>query len=190
MITEITKMVYSHGVLSDNNGTTTFPMTIGISMALNPDIAYPQYNYQGTGCYRDPAWPWYFQHPPWWSQLFLVPLFALALSLWNGQQLSWVEKKTVIVMVTCAGAAYAGMFPILYFLNLILTACDLCLSKHNWWTAFDWCYWEHIGCFCCWSLWKCLCSDLQGSSLCAHGPRSTTPCSCGYLNYTLKNTHL
>ncbi|KAF9513658.1 hypothetical protein BS47DRAFT_1329372 [Hydnum rufescens UP504] len=54
------------------------------------------------------SWPWYFQHPPWWSQLFLVPLFALALSLWNGQQLSWVEKKTVIVMVTCAGAAYAA----------------------------------------------------------------------------------
>ena len=125
MISDITKMVYSHGVLSDNNGTTAISMTIGISTALNPDLAYPQYNYQGTGCYRDQDWAWYFQHPPWWSQLFLVPLFALALSLWNGQQLSWVEKKTVIVMVTCAGAAYAGMFPIFYFLDLILNACYL-----------------------------------------------------------------
>jgi len=108
MISEITKVVYSHGVLSDNNGTTAIPMTIGISMALNPDLIYPQYNYRGTGCYRDEDWPWYFQHPPWWSQLFLVPLFALALSLWNGQRLSWAEMKTVIVMLACAGAAYAA----------------------------------------------------------------------------------
>ncbi|KAF9511816.1 hypothetical protein BS47DRAFT_1363573 [Hydnum rufescens UP504] len=80
MISEITKVVYSHGILSNSNGTTTIPMTIGISMGLNPDLAYPQFNYQGTGCYRDQG---------------------LAM-------LSWVERKTVIVMVMCAGAAYAA----------------------------------------------------------------------------------
>ncbi|OSX56995.1 hypothetical protein POSPLADRAFT_1186288 [Postia placenta MAD-698-R-SB12] len=63
-------------------------------------------------CYRPPEFPWYLQPFPWWTQFFLVPLFALLCSLANQQPLlSW--DLIVMVFISCVGYAankIASMF--------------------------------------------------------------------------------
>ena len=56
------------------------------------------------GCYRDPAWPWWRQPFPWWTLLFLVPLYATCSSMANLQRVRSIQLP---VMVLFACAAYA-----------------------------------------------------------------------------------
>ncbi|OBZ79347.1 Pheromone-regulated membrane protein 10 [Grifola frondosa] len=57
------------------------------------------------GCYRGPSWPWYRQPFPWWTMLFLVPIYSTCSSLANLQTIRSVQLP---VMVTFSCAAYAA----------------------------------------------------------------------------------
>ncbi|KZT02409.1 DUF1212-domain-containing protein [Laetiporus sulphureus 93-53] len=57
------------------------------------------------GCYRDPQWPWWRQPFPWWTALFLVPLYSICSSFANLQSLRSVQLP-VMVAISCA--AYAA----------------------------------------------------------------------------------
>ncbi|KAI0931784.1 hypothetical protein AcW2_000592 [Taiwanofungus camphoratus] len=57
------------------------------------------------GCYRDPRWPWWRQPFPWWTMLFLVPVYSTCSSLANLQSLRSIQLP---VMVTFSCAAYAA----------------------------------------------------------------------------------
>ncbi|KAI0347819.1 DUF1212-domain-containing protein [Trametopsis cervina] len=56
------------------------------------------------GCYRNPAWPWYRQQFPWWTLLFLVPLYATCSSVANLQRVRSVQLP-VMVLFSCASYA-------------------------------------------------------------------------------------
>lgn len=58
-----------------------------------------------VGCYRDPRWPWWRQPFPWWTMLFLVPVYSTCSSLANLQSLRSIQLP---VMVTFSCAAYAA----------------------------------------------------------------------------------
>lgn len=58
-----------------------------------------------VGCYRPPSFPWYLQSWPWWTQFFIVPLFATVSSLSNLQPLKSLELG---VMVAIASIAYVA----------------------------------------------------------------------------------
>lgn len=54
-----------------------------------------------TGCFRSPDFPWYLRPFPWWTQLFIVPIFSVLSSLANLQPLlSW--DMVVMVVISCA----------------------------------------------------------------------------------------
>lgn len=54
-----------------------------------------------AGCYRSPSWPWYMQPLPWWTALFLVPLYSTCSSIANLQAIrSW--QLPVMVIFSCA----------------------------------------------------------------------------------------
>ncbi|OSX67292.1 hypothetical protein POSPLADRAFT_1068427 [Postia placenta MAD-698-R-SB12] len=57
------------------------------------------------GCYRDPQWPWWRQPFPWWTALFLVPLYSLCSSLANLQAVRSIQLP---IMVAFSCAAYAA----------------------------------------------------------------------------------
>ncbi|EIN14060.1 DUF1212-domain-containing protein [Punctularia strigosozonata HHB-11173 SS5] len=60
---------------------------------------------QGAGCFRDPHWPWWRQLLPWWTMLFLVPVYATLSCMSNLQ--SW-RSKQFPVMICFSIATYAA----------------------------------------------------------------------------------
>lgn len=66
------------------------------------------------GCYRNPAWPWWRQPFPWWTLLFLVPVYATCSSLANLQRVRSVQLP---VMVAFACAAYATTKAVALFVS-------------------------------------------------------------------------
>lgn len=67
-----------------------------------------------AGCYRDPSWPWWRQPFPWWTLLFLVPIYATCSSLANLQRVRSVQLP---VMVFFACAAYATTKAVTLFVS-------------------------------------------------------------------------
>jgi hypothetical protein len=61
--------------------------------------------YSANGCFRDPDWPWYLQEPPWWTLLFLVPLYAIFSALAAYQPLRSRELPVMILVSCCSYAA-------------------------------------------------------------------------------------
>jgi uncharacterized membrane protein YjjB (DUF3815 family) len=60
---------------------------------------------RNLGCFRDPEWPWW-RHPfPWWTLLFLVPLYSTCSSLSNLQ--NW-RSRELYIMVLFSCASYAA----------------------------------------------------------------------------------
>ncbi|KAI0639626.1 DUF1212-domain-containing protein [Trametes polyzona] len=57
------------------------------------------------GCYRNPSWPWYRQPFPWWTMLFLVPIYSTCSSVANLQSIRSVQLP---IMVAFSCAAYAA----------------------------------------------------------------------------------
>ncbi|KAH9942926.1 hypothetical protein B0H21DRAFT_823762 [Amylocystis lapponica] len=60
------------------------------------------------GCYRNPAWPWYRQPFPWWTMLFLVPVYSTCSSLSNLQSVRSVQLPVMVVFSCAAYAANKG----------------------------------------------------------------------------------
>jgi len=68
---------------------------------LTTDVMHHIYK----GCFRDPEWPWWRQPFPWWTLLFLVPLYSACSSLSNLQ--NW-RSRELYVMVLFSCASYAA----------------------------------------------------------------------------------
>lgn len=59
-----------------------------------------EYHYMRGGCYRDPQWPWWRQSWPFWSLVFLVPLYSTFHSCWDLQP--WNSRELpVMVSISC-----------------------------------------------------------------------------------------
>jgi len=65
--------------------------------------------YSANGCFREPEWPWYLQQPPWWTLLFLVPLYAIFSALAAYQPLRSRELPVMILVSCCSYAANRGV---------------------------------------------------------------------------------
>ncbi|KAH9898182.1 hypothetical protein C8Q73DRAFT_683941 [Cubamyces lactineus] len=92
-----------HGYLLNSN--TSLPLS-----QLGGTFTFMETADSGTshiikGCYRNPAWPWYRQPFPWWTMLFLVPIYSTCSSIANLQGIRSVQLP---VMVAFSCAAYAA----------------------------------------------------------------------------------
>lgn len=112
MVQAITHSVYSEGYFSANwttNAGTPQPLAIMLSQTVNPGTTYDDYAYVGTGCYRSPHWPWYLKSAPWYTSMPCIPLFALLLAFWNGQDWRTArDKKQLSIMVVLGCISYAA----------------------------------------------------------------------------------
>lgn len=111
MMEDITKTVYTQGMLTANwtSGYMAEPIALSFAHTLDPKTPYDQYNYIGVGCYRGKYWAWYLQglHRLW--TLPLVPMFAFLLALWNLQAMrTWKDGKNILTMVCFGCASFAG----------------------------------------------------------------------------------
>lgn len=96
-------------LVTNSTVNASMPYTFVFDRILDQDKSYPEYNYLGKGCYRDPTWPWYLQSAPPETLFLLVPLFASLLALWN--QYYWRQRKidfTATIAFACI--SYAGAF--------------------------------------------------------------------------------
>ncbi|EIW64255.1 DUF1212-domain-containing protein [Trametes versicolor FP-101664 SS1] len=60
------------------------------------------------GCYRNPSWPWYRQPFPWWTMLFLVPIYSTCSSVANLQSIRSVQLPIMVAFSCAAFAANKG----------------------------------------------------------------------------------
>ncbi|KAI0094362.1 DUF1212-domain-containing protein [Irpex rosettiformis] len=92
---------FLNGTFYANNTSSMISVISGAFTFLDSTGANP---YLVKGCYRDPSWPWYRKAFPWWTLLFLVPLYATCSSVANLQRVRSVQLP-VMVLFSCA--AYA-----------------------------------------------------------------------------------
>ncbi|TBU49962.1 DUF1212-domain-containing protein [Dichomitus squalens] len=57
------------------------------------------------GCYRNPNWPFWRQPFPWWTMLFLVPIYSIFSSIANLQAIRSIQ---LLIMVAFSCVAYAA----------------------------------------------------------------------------------
>ncbi|KAK7064367.1 hypothetical protein R3P38DRAFT_3249958, partial [Favolaschia claudopus] len=94
---------YTHGVFMMTNGTQP---GVSISGVLSQTGALPKFF---KGCVRDPHWHWTRQPFPWWTMLFLVPLYSFSSSLSNLQSLvGWNSRKQLAIMIMFSCCSYAA----------------------------------------------------------------------------------
>lgn len=86
--------------------------------------------YSANGCFRDPRWPWYLQEPPWWTLLFLVPLYAIFSALAAYQPFRSRELP-VMVLVSCCSYAANRVSPFAYLDMTGLIALRGCTSSSH-----------------------------------------------------------
>lgn len=58
-----------------------------------------------VGCFRDSSWHWMKQPFPWWTLLFLVPLYSTLSSLGNLQRFRSVQLPVMVLFSCCSYAA-------------------------------------------------------------------------------------
>ncbi|KAF8213229.1 hypothetical protein K438DRAFT_1956639 [Mycena galopus ATCC 62051] len=105
---------YTHGVFQMMNGTNP-----GISIRGVLGLTGESYETEHVikGCFRDPHWNWTRQPFPWWTMLFLVPLYSTASSLSNLQSvLTWNSRKQLAIMVVFSCCSYTANRGISYLL--------------------------------------------------------------------------
>lgn len=112
MVQMITHPVFAEGYFTANwtlNAWSPQPLLLNIAQAVDPSRRYDEYAYVGTGCYRTPNWPWYLQSAPWYTSLPCIPIFALLLAFWNGQ--NWQsagDKKHLLIMALMGCISYGA----------------------------------------------------------------------------------
>ncbi|KAA1467895.1 DUF1212-domain-containing protein [Dentipellis sp. KUC8613] len=93
---------YIHGSLLEYNATghglVRVSGTFGFSAVTNT-------MHLSKGCYRDTTWPWYRQPFPWWTMLFLVPIYSTCSSLSNLQTYRSSRLPVMIAFSCCSYAA-------------------------------------------------------------------------------------
>ena len=112
MVKMLTHPVLAQGYLSGNwteNAGTAQLMILNVAESVDPSQSYADYAYVGTGCYRSPTWPWYLKAAPWYASIPCIPIFALLLAFWNGQD--WktkTDRKRLMIMTLMGCIAYAA----------------------------------------------------------------------------------
>ncbi|KAH8099374.1 hypothetical protein BXZ70DRAFT_296067 [Cristinia sonorae] len=94
---------YAHGALLRNNDTFAFE--------LQGTFEFVPVGESGNvfkGCYRNPAWPWYQQPFPWWTLLFLVPIYSVCSSMANLQGWDSIQLPIMVLFSCLAYAANRG----------------------------------------------------------------------------------
>ncbi|KAK0198286.1 hypothetical protein F5146DRAFT_81307 [Armillaria mellea] len=97
-----TNYTYAHGTFSMTNGSAPF---VPISGVLAKGIQTFEQAHIVKGCFRDPSWHWAFQPFPWWTLLFLVPLYTTCSSLSNLQTFRSIQLPVMVVFACCSYAA-------------------------------------------------------------------------------------
>ncbi|CDO72990.1 hypothetical protein BN946_scf185007.g44 [Trametes cinnabarina] len=95
-----------HGYILNSNTSTPLSQ-------LGGTFTFMQSADSGTshiikGCYRNPAWPWWRQPFPWWTMLFLVPMYSTFSSIANLQAIKSIQLPIMIVFSCAAYAANKG----------------------------------------------------------------------------------
>ncbi|KAJ6519652.1 hypothetical protein C8R45DRAFT_29694 [Mycena sanguinolenta] len=105
---------YIHGTFAMFNGTNP---GIPVSGVLGLTGESYEMEHVIKGCFRDPGWNWTRQPFPWWTMLFLVPLYSTASSLSNLQSvLTWNSRKQLVIMVFFSCCSYTANRGISYLL--------------------------------------------------------------------------
>ncbi|KAJ7932570.1 hypothetical protein B0H13DRAFT_2517311 [Mycena leptocephala] len=94
---------YTHGIFKTMNGTVLISGVLGLT-----GESY-ETEHVIKGCFRDPHWNWARQPLPWWTMLFLVPLYSTSSSLSNLQSIfTWNSRKQLAIMVFFSCCSYAA----------------------------------------------------------------------------------
>ncbi|KAF9270039.1 DUF1212-domain-containing protein [Marasmius fiardii PR-910] len=101
-----TNLTYLHGHFEFTNGSVTSIHPQGVIGYGNP-LSYEQQHIV-KGCFRDPSWNWMRQPFPWWTLLFLVPLYSTSSSLSNLQRLRSKELAIMVLFSCCSYSANKG----------------------------------------------------------------------------------
>ncbi|KAJ7293412.1 hypothetical protein C8J57DRAFT_1043297 [Mycena rebaudengoi] len=97
---------YAHGTFLLSNGSNPFTPIIGV-LGLGGTSYETEHIHKG--CYRDPHWSWVRQPLPWWTMLFLVPVYCTCSSLANLQSIrTWTGRRQMTIMVGFACCSYAA----------------------------------------------------------------------------------
>ncbi|KAJ7706362.1 hypothetical protein B0H17DRAFT_919283 [Mycena rosella] len=97
--------IFTHGVFQPTNGTNTASIS-GILAVTGRSF---ESEHIVKGCFRDPRWNWIRQPLPWWTMLFLVPLYSTCSSLSNLQSVrTWNSRKQLAIMVTFSCCSYTA----------------------------------------------------------------------------------
>ncbi|KAJ7357192.1 hypothetical protein B0H14DRAFT_2331634, partial [Mycena olivaceomarginata] len=105
---------YTHGVFQMLNGTDPGTFVSGV-LGLTGE-SY-EIEHVVKGCFRDPSWNWARQPFPWWTMLFLVPLYSASSSLSNLQSIfTWNSRKQLAIMVVFSCCSYTANRGISYLL--------------------------------------------------------------------------
>ncbi|KAF7339793.1 hypothetical protein MVEN_01895800 [Mycena venus] len=103
-----------HGVFQMLNGTNS-----GVPVSGTLGLTGESYETEHVikGCFRDPHWSWVRQPFPWWTMLFLVPMYSASSSLSNLQSIStWNSRKQLAIMVVFSCCSYTANRGISYLL--------------------------------------------------------------------------
>lgn len=106
MVDMITHPTLAYGLLSANwtvDAWTGQSVLFDLAQAVDPSRTYAEYAYVGTGCYRSPAWPWYLQAAPWYASIPCIPIFAVLLAFWNGQNWRTARHRKQLLIMTGLG---------------------------------------------------------------------------------------
>ncbi|KAJ3722927.1 hypothetical protein C8R42DRAFT_702187 [Lentinula raphanica] len=106
-----TNLTYTHGRFVPANGSHPFISIQGV-LGQADALSYEQ-QHLVKGCFRDPSWQWYKQDAPWWTLLFLVPLYSTLSSLGNLQRLRSVQLPVMVLFSCCSYAANKGASKVL-----------------------------------------------------------------------------
>ncbi|KAI0652067.1 hypothetical protein C8Q79DRAFT_1005298 [Trametes meyenii] len=101
-----------HGYILNSNTTTPLSQLGGTFTFM--ETADSGTSHIIKGCYRNPSWPWYRQPFPWWTMLFLVPIYSTCSSIANLQSIRSVQLP-IMVFFSCA--AYAANKGANYFIS-------------------------------------------------------------------------
>ncbi|KAF7306765.1 hypothetical protein MIND_00468200 [Mycena indigotica] len=97
---------YTHGIFQVGNGSHTGTSISGVLGLTGRSF---ENEHIIKGCFRHPVWPWTRQPFPWWTMLFLVPLYTTSSSLSNLQSVSsWDSRKQLAIMVFFSCCSYTA----------------------------------------------------------------------------------
>ncbi|KAJ7102101.1 hypothetical protein B0H15DRAFT_768868 [Mycena belliarum] len=98
--------IFTHGMFEMTNSSNAGMFVSGVLGLTGRSF---ESEHIVKGCFRDPRWGWVRQPSPWWTMLFLVPLYSTCSSLSNLQSVAtWNSRKQLAIMVTFSCCSYTA----------------------------------------------------------------------------------